>query len=484
MINSELGSQLQPVIKDNIEKSLLVNGRVLLKNAWRIYKNRFWTLIGLAATPVALKIAGTFLFVNAASIFATKNYLIIIPTALLSIAIFVIGIVLMWWSLLALFYAVKGADENIGFRKAFRLSWGKQIWSFIWIAILMGLVNFGGFILFIIPGLIFTVWFILSQYVFVIEGHRGFDALLRSKEYVSGRWWAVFGRIFGFTLFVFFVSIPFIAIFFLIFAIAPENIFQISSTILSQLFSLLLVPLTAAYFYSLYVALRETRPQLASQSIRGKKGFFIFCVILGVLMPVILILLSVFLVSLNFVKNKAKLFKDVGENNISGQKVDNKKFEATAFNDQGLDYFNKKDYENAEMYFRKAIETDSNLANPYNNLGIVLSLTGRQEEALENYKKAISVYPQYANAYSNIGVYYREKGDFVQAIDNFQKAIGIDPNHFKANMHLGDIYTIKMDYKSAEYFYKKALESNQIDPQSIDAIQHQLEYLKRLELKK
>lgn len=160
--------------------------------------------------------------------------------------------------------------------------------------------------------------------------------------------------------------------------------------------------------------------------------------------------------------------------------IANKRSEAMALNDQGLDYFDDNDYTNAEVAFRKAIEVDPDMANSYNNLGTVLSLMGKKEEALENYKKAILLYPQYANAYSNIGVYYRQKGDVVHAIDNFKKAISFDLNHFKSNMHLGDIYTIQGDYQSAESSYKKALESNQIDPQSIDAIRNQLEYLLRL----
>lgn len=160
--------------------------------------------------------------------------------------------------------------------------------------------------------------------------------------------------------------------------------------------------------------------------------------------------------------------------------VATKRSEAMTLNDQGLDYFDNNDYVNAEIVFRKAIEVNPDIANIYNNLGATLSLMGKKEEALENYKKAILLYPQYANAYSNIGVYYREKGDFAQAIDNFKKAISFDSNHFKSSSYLGDIYTMQGDYQSAESFYRKALGSNQIDPQLVDAIQHQLEYLERL----
>lgn len=173
--------------------------------------------------------------------------------------------------------------------------------------------------------------------------------------------------------------------------------------------------------------------------------------------------------------------KNVVKNIINEQRTENIRSNAVAFNSEGLDYLNKNDYVNAEVYFRKAIEADPGLANPYNNLGIVFSLTGRQDEALVNFNKAVNIYPSYANAYSNIGVYYKDKKDYPQAIVNFKKAIDIEPNLYKPHAHLGDIYILLGDYKSAEYFYQKALESSQIDPQTVDMVQKQLKYIKQLQ---
>lgn len=50
--------------------------------------------------------------------------------------------------------------------------------------ILMYLAIFGGLILFIIPGILFALWFALSQHVVVIEGIAGRAALSRSKKLV------------------------------------------------------------------------------------------------------------------------------------------------------------------------------------------------------------------------------------------------------------------------------------------------------------
>ena len=61
---------------------------------------------------------------------------------------------------------------------------------------LSGLAVLGGFILFIIPGIIFAIWFCMSQYVFISEGIVGKKVLSRSKQLVSGNWWGVLGRSF------------------------------------------------------------------------------------------------------------------------------------------------------------------------------------------------------------------------------------------------------------------------------------------------
>lgn len=54
----------------------------------------------------------------------------------------------------------------------------------IWTSILYTLAVMGGFILLIIPGILFALWFGLYQHVVVIERTRGLAALKRSKQLV------------------------------------------------------------------------------------------------------------------------------------------------------------------------------------------------------------------------------------------------------------------------------------------------------------
>lgn len=166
----------------------------LFSRAWQVYKERFWTLVGIMAIPVlawlvigGLGIGLTFL----SSLFEGG---ILILMVLLVIVGVVMGILLAFWPQVALIYAIKERERRIGIKDCFVKGW-RIISSFIWVSILVSLVTFGGFILLIIPGFIFAVWFLFSTYILVTENVNGSAALSRSKELVQGYWWSIFGRI-------------------------------------------------------------------------------------------------------------------------------------------------------------------------------------------------------------------------------------------------------------------------------------------------
>ncbi len=77
------------------------------------------------------------------------------------------------------------------------LSAGKPYgWKLIGFFILYALAVSIGYVLLIIPGIIFMVWFSLGAFVIVDEKKGIIDAFKRSKELVKGRFWEIFG-IFG-----------------------------------------------------------------------------------------------------------------------------------------------------------------------------------------------------------------------------------------------------------------------------------------------
>lgn len=70
-----------------------------------------------------------------------------------------------------------------------------RLLSILWVAILTGLAVLGGFILLVIPAIIFGVRFTFGTVVLVVEGERGRKALGRSWRLATGRFWKIFGTL-------------------------------------------------------------------------------------------------------------------------------------------------------------------------------------------------------------------------------------------------------------------------------------------------
>jgi len=65
-------------------------------------------------------------------------------------------------------------------------------------SLLAGLIIGVGFLLLIIPGIIFLIWYAFVGQVVVVEGLSGNDALSRSKALTAGYRWRIFGLLFIF----------------------------------------------------------------------------------------------------------------------------------------------------------------------------------------------------------------------------------------------------------------------------------------------
>jgi hypothetical protein len=68
-------------------------------------------------------------------------------------------------------------------------------WSFLLVSIISGLILLGSFALFIIPGIIVGVYVAFNLNALIVDGKKGFSAILESYSLVRGRWMDVFGRL-------------------------------------------------------------------------------------------------------------------------------------------------------------------------------------------------------------------------------------------------------------------------------------------------
>jgi hypothetical protein len=65
------------------------------------------------------------------------------------------------------------------------------------VAVLQLLIITGGFLLLLVPGILFMVWYGFAQFGVILENKRGLEALAWSKQIVEGHFWRVFWKLFA-----------------------------------------------------------------------------------------------------------------------------------------------------------------------------------------------------------------------------------------------------------------------------------------------
>jgi len=165
------------------QKEKLTGPIQLLKESWKLYRANTRTILFIMLVPLVFFIvqrASLYLF----SLFTTDSKISLLTVASASIILSLVYSLLSMLATMALVLSIRYRINNAmdAYSKAISL-----FFSYLWVVIITALVITGGLILFIIPGVIFAIWFIFSQYAFLIEEKKGYEALKRSKELVKGR---------------------------------------------------------------------------------------------------------------------------------------------------------------------------------------------------------------------------------------------------------------------------------------------------------
>lgn len=246
----------QPTSRQTL--SSLPSASNILGRAWSIYKKRLGTLLGITIIPILIIVAlvvilsvGGFLSIRLlsskiiASGIGLVGLLIILAVVIL---FFIVFFVSQSWGQVALLYAVKDNQEGIGVIESYRKGWHKLL-PYCWVSALVGLIVFCGGILFVIPGIIFAIWYSLAVFVLVAEDLKGMKALSKSKEYVKGKWGGVFWRF----LFIGFISFIISLILILIVSILK---IPFGDIIYRFAIGLFLTPLMITYSFLVYSDLK------------------------------------------------------------------------------------------------------------------------------------------------------------------------------------------------------------------------------------
>lgn len=216
----------------------------LFSLSFKIYDNKFWLLMGLVFVPFLPSL----LFM----LEMWYGFLNILLAIIYLIVLFFITIFAGILSKIALSLVVKDnlAEFSIFAMLKKALAYFK---SYLWISILGGVLIMIGFMLFIIPGLIFAIYWSMVTWVFLDQGIKGEAALKQSKALVKGYWWAVFGRL-AIPLFIFIIIIMIPSSF-----MEPKSQAANTYSFVTQIISMVLTPFFTAYVFNIYKNLKEIK---------------------------------------------------------------------------------------------------------------------------------------------------------------------------------------------------------------------------------
>ena len=132
---------------------------------------------------------------------------------------------------------------------------------------------------------------------------------------------------------------------------------------------------------------------------------------------------------------------------------------AEAYANLGALYAKFKEYDKAIKLYQECIKIKPTYAGAYTNLGNALNKTARHEEAVYFHKLAISLDDKAANHFSNCASAYKNLGRFDKAKEFYQKAISLEPNHVNAHFDLATVLLQVGEYKQGlkeyEWRFKK-----------------------------
>ena len=132
---------------------------------------------------------------------------------------------------------------------------------------------------------------------------------------------------------------------------------------------------------------------------------------------------------------------------------------AIEFFQQAYQYQMNGQLDLAIEFYKKSIEAYPT-AEAYTFLGWTYSFQGKLREAIAECKKAIDTDPDFGNPYNDIGAYLIELGNYDEAIPWLERATlakRYEPRHYP-HFNIGRIYLIKGMVKKALEEFQKALE--------------------------
>ncbi|MFA5211328.1 MAG: glycerophosphoryl diester phosphodiesterase membrane domain-containing protein [Patescibacteria group bacterium] len=209
--------------------------------------------------------------------YSLSYFILFLGNAFLAFALYLflslsISLASIWISLSLIKTIAKIYENQLpNFSESFNQT-ANSILSSIWAYVLIFLAVFGGLILFIIPGIIFAIWFSFAIQAVVLDEKKGVESLKQSKKLVEKRWWQTFWRIFIPALFFTLIIVIFEWFFALILGVKDETVLNLPTFIylvLIMILSSFVTPFATSAMTILYLELKKNpvKKELVDESL-------------------------------------------------------------------------------------------------------------------------------------------------------------------------------------------------------------------------
>lgn len=112
-----------------------------------------------------------------------------------------------------------------------------------------------------------------------------------------------------------------------------------------------------------------------------------------------------------------------------------------AYNHLGWMYETKfRDYQKAEEFYQKALETSPDYPSIYTNYSILLSTLGKHDKLQQVLTQALTIPGvDKANVYNEYGIMYEQQGNYPEAIKNYRECARVTLNKDTLNRAMDSI---------------------------------------------
>jgi tetratricopeptide (TPR) repeat protein len=124
---------------------------------------------------------------------------------------------------------------------------------------------------------------------------------------------------------------------------------------------------------------------------------------------------------------------------------------------QGEALLRRRQFDEAILHFRKALELNPQMADAQSRWGDALVLLGKPQDAIEHYGAAIAVRPDDDEAHANLGEALMRLDRTEEAIASLRKAVAINPLADKAHYNLANLLMRGNMVDEAVEHYRAAL---------------------------